>query len=149
MQIALSIGVAVPTAIAIILLYAGLVMASPIIVEHNSYYEVYGKDVDEWWRQLHGRWTGTNWRVDRLPQGGTRLEISHTIPRWIDREDAPSKARKKWDAMMKELARCQRLQGKHAARAAREIAWQSYDSDPDPVIRKWTERSARHVLSPW
>ena len=111
---------------AVLTSWADSVAAAPTVRTKTNYYEVYASTSEQLKSQmsLHGPrgfWANARWYLRWTGDCRLSVELTYTMPKWINKDLAPPALQKQWDVMIEKLWLHERGHGQFAIAAAREI----------------------------
>ena len=137
------VGIALIT-FALLGLRADGAIAAPSVSTKTIYYEVYASTSQQLKSQmrLHGPkgfWAYARWYVRWTSKCRLSVEITYTMPKWVNKASAPKALQRRWERMIKKLWLHERGHGRHGIMAAKEIECVGC-RHAKRIARKWAEQ---------
>ncbi len=117
------------------------VIANPDTQTIWQYYDISGTTSKELKVEMKqkgpkGYWAYARWYISWTGDCKISLNINYTMPRWVNKKNAPKKLQNKWESMIANLAKHEKGRGNHGINAANAIA-KSNCADAAEITQKW------------
>ncbi|MEO1199804.1 MAG: DUF922 domain-containing protein [Pseudomonadota bacterium] len=114
------------------------------LTEETVHYDIRGDTAADLLDEMsdkgpEGYWGFTRWWVSWTANCEVDIEVTYTMPKWLDRDRAPTRLRQQWDRMYQALWLHEKQHGQHGINAGNEIFDTGCSEDPYDIIERWGE----------